>query len=452
MLSGIQIIVSEVGDTDNYFVSVFLRVATQFQNRRNRKAKKPAVKTPATPPPAASSPLHSPSSPTSPSTALPFGEKKRKNYGSISVSSSSSFPSTPSSSSDESSLIKKRCLPRSTSDTSDASISSFELNSSFIPWSSPSSRSTSSSSTNSSPSDCFNSPVKAQNLFRYVNPSKREGMAMPTVTIPTQSSANTQVAGQGERSPFTSDNIAGASGGVGTFNLGQLQHGMDRLSADLRECVHRAFELHAASQSGSRNTSWGSQLSAMDDDAEWVDEDESSVGGIAGSAQRFNTPTEGIEEQQTATATFNNPVPTHAHPQHPTHWPQNPAHAASGDYSLGSSLSYSGDNENFDISQFLASSQPSAQPLSQQVFQHHPTPSPHTIMQQPQPSPPFQNTSEDLAMDFAMEELVGFEELLNLFSQGQQEAESMAEDAQGYHGGTQVRFNFDDSPNMFSLA
>nr|WJN24839.1 homeodomain transcription factor bW [Pseudozyma thailandica] len=430
------------------------QVTIWFQNRRNRKGKKPNVKAPTTPPPLSRSPLNSPSRPDSPSTALPFAEKKRKNYGSISMSPSPSFPSTPSSSFDESSLVKKRCLPRLTSDTSDASFSSLELNSSFIPWSSPSSRSTSSSSASSSPSDCFDSPVKAQNLFRYTNPSKREDMVMPTVTIPAQSSTSLHAPGQGERSPFTSDNVS--SGASSSFSFAALQNGMDRLSADLRASVHRAFELHDASQNSSRNTSWGSQLSAMDDDAEWVDDDESIVGGAAGSAPRFNTPNYGLEQQQGSASNLNNSMQAFAQAQHPTLWPPNPSHVVSGDSSLDSTRSYPTENDNFDINQFIASSQPSSQPSSepssQHTYQQHANPNSRANMQQSQSAPPSQNNSEDLSMDFAMDELVGLDELLSLFSQNQSEADSMVEDGEGGHAGAQVRLNFDQSSNMFSLA
>ncbi len=350
------------------------RVATQFQNRRNRKAKKAAVKTPVTPPQTFRSLPKAPSTPTSPTHNFPFGEKKRKNYGSIGLSTPTSPSTSTFSDCDELSLPKKLRVPRSASGMSDASATSAELNSSFTTWSSPSARSTSSSSASSSPSDCFDSPSRGGNVFRWTNPKnyeKRANQAMPQVTITVPSFANIQGLTPGQKSPFTSDNP-----NRGTFEgqqkveepsvikFGDIQLDTDALRLDLTESIREALDLHAMNQGYGRTASNGSWASSMapskDDDGEWVDDD-----AVPAQPSNFGAS---MGQQHVATMPPFSTAPSQQH----IDWVSQPELTNSGETSFDSNTSYTQDSPDFDLKQFFeVASQPSAT-----SSQHGPSSSP----------------------------------------------------------------------------
>nr|DBA11486.1 TPA_inf: bW [Pseudozyma tsukubaensis] len=350
------------------------QVTIWFQNRRNRKAKKAVVRSSVTPPQIFRSLPKPPSTPTSPTHSFPFGEKKRKNYGAIGLSTPTSPSSSTFSDGDELSLPKKLRQPRSASGMSDASATSAELNLSFTTWSSPSSRSTSFSSTSSSPSDCFDSPSRGGNVFRWTNPKnyeKRANQAMPQVTITVPSFANIQSRTPGQKSPFTSDNVNGDNfmgqqkmEEQGMMKFGDIQLDTDALQRNLRESIHKAFDLHAVNQNYGRTASngwWASSMApSVDDDAEWVDED-------AAPARPSNFGV-GMGEQHVATA----PSSSYASSQQPSSWNSTPGLTSSGETSFDSNPSYTQDSPDFDLKQFFeVASQPSAS-----SSQHAPSSSP----------------------------------------------------------------------------
>ncbi|SPO20254.1 related to b mating type locus, bW1 allele [Ustilago trichophora] len=447
------------------------QVTIWFQNRRNRKAKKAPKQDPTTPPPTHTPSPHHTFTPSSPPTSdFTLSEKKRKSYGALGHTPADSIDSDSDS---PSSHLKKPRLPRASSGVSDVSSSSIDYNGPFTAWSSPSSRSTSSSSDSSSPSDCFDSPTKAHNVFKYINSLKydvRARATMPSVTIATPSQGFPQVMASGERSPFTSDhsnNTSGTFDGMhpqSGLNFGNLQLNTEALDRELRESIQRALELSASSQCSSRNvssSSWGSQQMTTDDDG-WVDEDDFS----AASGGRHNTPVTGTLAHQPAVTLSNFNSAFHTQPA------TQPQPSISADTSLETSI----DTDTFDLNQFFESATiPTSMPSSSPFV-------PHTHHS---PQPPFSTTATTTPTSaaemggtcFDLEcEMTDIQEYLNsnfitpsstsLLSsqqsmadagvgQGVGEGAEMVQESNGEIAGgvtaAQFALNFDLTSNMFSL-
>ncbi|GAK62082.1 uncharacterized protein PAN0_001c0279 [Moesziomyces antarcticus] len=278
------------------------QVTIWFQNRRNRKGRKGA-KAAKNSHARVTARAQSPNDCFSPPRDFTLNEKKRKSYGALGVASSSSSDSD----SDEG-FLKKPRLPRAHSGLSDASTSSSAHTASFIAWSSPSSRSTSSSSVSSSPSDCFDSPGKAHNVFRLLNPLKYDARAkqdMPAVTMATPSLVPYHRAE--DRSPFSSDVAnGGVYGGAQKLqfarkamqhemDFGGLQFDADAMGKDLCESVQRVLEMNFSSLADRSvsDSSWGSVMQGATDDDGWVDDDEPGVS---------TTPSDNVLPQQATAA------------------------------------------------------------------------------------------------------------------------------------------------------
>nr|ANB43493.1 b mating type protein [Ustilago esculenta]QBH67515.1 B mating type protein [Ustilago esculenta]QBH70119.1 homeodomain transcription factor bW2 [Ustilago esculenta] len=448
------------------------QVTIWFQNRRNRKGKRMSQTDPTKLPPNQPSPPEHDFTPSSPPTRdFTLSEKKRKSYGAL----GRALPDYTESDTDSPlSFIKKPRLPRSSSGVSDVSISSVEYDAPFTIWSSPSSRSTSSSSASSNPSDCFDSPSKSANVFKYINPLKYEVRAkaeMPTVTIGTAPQASYQGMSQAEVSPFTRDQNTNTSdgrqssqlnGGTGLTFSG-LQLNMEALDRELRESIQKAFELSASGQPGGRNlssSSGGSQQETTDDDG-WVDEDDFGTA----SAGRQDTPATGAVVEQGApmppvSQHMSSGLPSQAVYQAPVQSTQylntqstlRPQPSTGSDNSLDSAFSYTAvENESFDLNQFFESAALSATLPSSSPFvphQHHSSPAPTAT-----PGIDANTSCFDLEVDMTdIQDYLDSEILANSLPvpQPTDSTDGMLEGCVGTAG--QFYLNFDLSSNMFSLV
>nr|QBH67397.1 B mating type protein [Ustilago esculenta] len=448
------------------------QVTIWFQNRRNRKGKRMSQPDPTKLPPNQPSPPEHDFTPSSPPTRdFTLSEKKRKSYGAL----GRALPEYTESDTDSPlSFIKKPRLPRSSSGVSDASISSVEYDAPFTIWSSPSSRSTSSSSASSSPSNCFDSPSKSANVFKYINPLKYEVRAkaeMPTVTIGTAPLESYQGMTQAEVSPFNSDQNANTSdrrqslqlkGGTGLAFNG-LQLNMEALDRELRESIQKALELSASGQLGGGNvslSSCGSQQETTDDDG-WVDEDDFGTA----SAGRQDTPATGAVVEQGApmppvSQHMSSGLPSQAVYQAPVQSTQylntqstlRPQPSTGSDNSLDSAFSYTAvENESFDLNQFFESAALSATLPSSSPFvphQHHSSPAPTAT-----PGIDANTSCFDLEVDMTdIQDYLDSEILANSLPvpQPTDSTDGMLEGCVGTAG--QFYLNFDLSSNMFSLV
>nr|ANB43494.1 b mating type protein [Ustilago esculenta]QBH70107.1 homeodomain transcription factor bW3 [Ustilago esculenta] len=448
------------------------QVTIWFQNRRNRKGKRMSQTDPTKLPPNQPSPPEHDFTPSSPPTRdFTLSEKKRKSYGAVGRALPEyTEPDTGS----PLSFIKKPRLPRSSSGVSDASISSVEYDAPFTIWSSPSSRSTSSSSASSSPSDCFDSPSKSANVFKYINPLKYEVRAkaeMPTVTIGTAPLESYQGMTQAEVSPFNSDQNANTSdrrkssqlkGGTGLAFNG-LQLNIEALDRELRESIQKALELSASGQLGGGNvslSSCGSQQETTDDDG-WVDEDDFGTA----SAGRQDTPANCAVVEQEApmppvSQHMSSGLPGQAVYQTPIQSTQylntqstlRPQPSTGGDNSLDSAFSYTAvENESFDLNQFFESAALSATLPSSSPFiphQHHSSPAPTAT-----PGIDANTSCFDLEVEMTdIQDYLDSEILAHSLPvpQPTDSTDGMLECGAGTAG--QFYLNFDLSSNMFSLV
>ncbi|EST06506.1 Homeobox domain protein [Kalmanozyma brasiliensis GHG001] len=252
------------------------QVTIWFQNRRNRKGRKPSSCELQINPSSELSPVKLASTPpASPTRDFTLSERKRKSYGAL---GRSGHDDTELRSDTPSSQIKKPRLPSASPGSSDAAATSDEYHNAFIPWSSPSSRSTSSSSASSGASDCFDTPTKSHNIFRYVNPRRYDGTAkavMPDLTLSTQQLFVQQGVAQGQRSPFAGDNQNSFEVKAAGMCFSSLQI-PDVLEDDsLMRSIQEALATHTSDQGFRRevsSSSWGTQPTTDDD--EWVDEED----------------------------------------------------------------------------------------------------------------------------------------------------------------------------------
>lgn len=439
---------------------------SQFQNRRNRKGRKGA-KGAKNSHARVTARAQSPDYCFSPPRDFTLNEKKRKSYGALGVASSSSSDSD----SDEG-FLKKPRLPRAHSGLSDTSTSSSAHTASFTAWSSPSSRSTSSSSVSSSPSDCFDSPGKAHNVFRLLNPLKYDARAkqdMPAVTMATPSLMPYQCAE--DRSPFSSD---AANGGMyggpqrlqfareamqHEVDFGGLQFDADAMGKDLCESVQRVLEMNFSSfaDRSVSDSSWGSVTQSATDDDGWVDEDEpgasttpmpisasNNVVPHQADAHVLSQPTQGA--MQLGHVAFTS-APVHSAAVSTAPWATPVGFASKGNGSSDSALS---NGEPIDLHNFSEVGAHATVPSSYASYQQ-------TSPQQPIPTAsttPVANTNAFLDFEVEMADL---DDLLSSFVQPAVPAPATAAEV---GAGVQVAqqqpaefyLNFDLSPDMFRAA
>nr|DBA11482.1 TPA_inf: bW [Pseudozyma hubeiensis] len=265
------------------------QVTIWFQNRRNRKGKKDpklAIISQSDSDPSA---FKNGSPPASPTRDFTLSEKKRKSYGALGRGSldSSSYDSDMLSS-----LPKKPRLPSADSDVSDGSASSYEHHGAFTCWSTPSSRSNSSSLDSSGMSD-FDSPRKPRNVFDYMKPRTLDVKAiisMPRLTIPAPQQRASTSATSGQRSPFLCDSTNGNVATGTNLDFEGLQFNLDGVANDesFRESVQRVLSnmsgYEADTSRNASSSSWTSQLTTTDDDG-WEDVDDSIPSQVSSGLQ-----------------------------------------------------------------------------------------------------------------------------------------------------------------------
>ncbi|KAJ9476601.1 Homeobox domain-containing protein [Pseudozyma hubeiensis] len=342
------------------------QVTIWFQNRRNRKGKKGpklAITSQSDSDPSFFRNEHPPPSPTRDFT---LSEKKRKSYGALgrgSLDSSSDDSDSPSS------LPKKPRLPSADSDVSDGSASSYEHHGAFTCWSTPSSRSNSSSLDSSGMSD-FDSPRKPRNVFDYMKPRTLDVKAitsMPKLTIPAPQQHASTNATPGQRSPFLCDNASNNVATGTTLDFGGLRFNLNGVADDqsFRESVQRVLSgMSGYEADTSRNvssSSWTSQQTTTDDDG-WEDVDDSVASHVtAGSqSQHASMPTQvdAMSGQEVAQAI--QPSRAQSAPL---------AHTSNGDDNSQPQLF---DDNSFDLSQFFQSaSMPTHMPSFITLPQQH---------------------------------------------------------------------------------
>ncbi|SOV02326.1 b mating type locus, bW1 allele [Ustilago sp. UG-2017a] len=440
----------------------------QFQNRRNRKGRKGSKTEPITPPqhfdPHPEQP-HTPSSP--PTRDFTLSEKKRKTYGALGRGS----PSLSVSDSDDSSLsLKRPRFPRACSTTSEASASSLELKKSFTSWGSPSSRSTSSFSTSSSQSDCFDSPGRAHNVFRLMNPLKYEGHAkqdMPAVTMATPPQPTYAGVGQEQRSPFTSDNVNLSNvsqqqqlgfhtdSGEIKLNFGDLQFNQEALHKGLRESIQKALDISAMRQASERSaagSSWAMMESTATGDDGWVDEDEAPVPPFC------NTPVDQTAIEQRQPLSFGMSFQQSQ--------PSNQIASSSSNTTTDSSFSLADENDSFDLNQFFesAASAPATFLPSSSPFVPHQQYSPQASLVQAAPTIAGGMDAANSCLDFEVE-MSDIQDYLNssFLAPAPIQPSMAGVDGEGaIAGGSQMQvqggeapaqfyLNFELGPEMFSL-
>ncbi len=416
--------------------------------------------------------LESPHGPNRPTTASPpsrlYAQRKEAQVvRALGVASSSSSDSD----SDEG-FLKKPRLPRAHSGLSDTSTSSSAHTASFTAWSSPSSRSTSSSSVSSSPSDCFDSPGKAHNVFRLLNPLKYDARAkqdMPAVTMATPSLVPYLCAE--DRSPFSSDVAhGGVYGGAQRLqfareamqhevDFGGLQFDADAMGKDLCESVQRVLEMNFSSfaHRSVSDSSWGSTMQSATDDDGWVDEDEpgasttpkpisasNNVLPHQADAHVLSQPTQGA--MQLGHVAFTS-APVHSAAVSTAPWATPAGFASNGNASSDSALS---NDEPIDLHNFS------------EVGAHAPVSSAYASYQQTSPQQPIPAASTtpvvnaNAFLDFEVE-MADLDDLLSSFVQPAVPAPATNAEV---GAGTQVTqqqpaefyLNFDLSPDMFRAA
>ncbi|KAJ1030118.1 hypothetical protein NDA16_001031 [Ustilago loliicola] len=456
------------------------QVTIWFQNRRNRKGRRGPKPEPTTPPPNFEPLLEQSRTPSSPPTRdFTLSEKKRKTYGTLGRASPSPFDSD----SDDSSLnLKKPRLPRACSTTSEASASSLELEKSFTSWSSPPSRSASSSSASSSASVCSDSPGRAHNVFRLINPLKYEGHVkqdMPAVTMATPPRPTYAGVRQEQRSPLVGDRENPVTGypreqrldfhtesSELKLNFGDLQFNQEALHKGLRESIQKALDIDAMRQGSERSvssSSWGSMESATTDDDGWVDEDEGP------SAPLCNTPVTGTVVDQRAPIFSVAPQQSQSSS---TSWTASHSQTGSGDTSTDSSFSYTtpDENDSFYLSQFFESAAVTNAPLvlpssSPFVPHQHNSPQAPLITTSSTAGPAAGMDTSNSCLDFEVE-MADIQDYLNssfLAAAPSQASMTGAQgevtggdgsqaQAQGEEAPAQFYLNFDLSPEMFSLG
>nr|WJN24833.1 homeodomain transcription factor bW [Moesziomyces parantarcticus] len=416
-----------------------------FQNRRNRKGRKGAKAAKNSHARATAQP-QSPNDFASPPRDFTLNEKKRKSYGALGVASSSSSDSE----SDEGfGFPKKPRLPRAHSGLSDASTSSSAHSASFTTWSSPSSRSTSSSSVSSSPSDCFDSPGKAHNVFRLLNPLKYDAHAkqdMPAVTMRRHRSCRTS-ASKTDRRSAAMRRTAASMAACRRWNL------------QARPCSP-GWTLAVCSSPVMRSRSWtgarrAARGSATDDDG-WVDDDEPRTNATpspisAGNNVHTKQQDAAVLSQSTHGAMqFSNrvaasaPIPHAAATAAP--WAAHAGATSNGDMSNDSALSNS-NKEPIDLHHFFESAAQAPAPPSyvpyQQTSPQHPI---ATADSTPVANPP--------CLDFEVD-MADIEDYLSSFVQpavpvASPDAEVRAQIA--VQQPPEFYLNFDLSPDMFRVA
>lgn len=186
---------------------------------------------------------------------------------------------------------------------------------------------------------------------------------MPAVTMTPPPRPSYAGVGQGQRSPFTSDNVNSfdfaqqqgsgfhTNSGELKLNFGDLQFNQEALHKGLRESIQQALDISAMRQQSERSvsgSSWATMESTTTDDDGWVDEDDAMPATLS------NVTVNGAGVEQRALMLDN--ASQQSQPSN-TAWIASQTTTGSGDKSTDSNFPYTTPEENdcFDLNQFFES-------------------------------------------------------------------------------------------------